>query len=99
MTIPSPSVLHFRLGYTAIKDVYPDIDEYFDDPPRAYKKAVHAFYAAGCRYLQFDDTVWAYLCDRKQRTGARGARRRRWPAAGALRAHRSTRRSRPGRGT
>jgi 5-methyltetrahydropteroyltriglutamate--homocysteine methyltransferase len=71
MTIPSPSVLHFRTGRNAIKAVYPDIDEFFDDAARTYRQAVRAFYDAGCRYLQFDDTVWAYLCDPKQREEAR----------------------------
>jgi 5-methyltetrahydropteroyltriglutamate--homocysteine methyltransferase len=66
MTIPSPSVLHFRTGYEAIKPVYPDIDEFFADAAAAYKQAIRAFYDAGCRYLQLDDTVWAYLCDPKQ---------------------------------
>jgi 5-methyltetrahydropteroyltriglutamate--homocysteine methyltransferase len=67
MTIPSPSVLHFRGGRDAIgKDVYPDLEEYFDDLGRTWGKAVKAFYAAGCRYLQFDDTVWAYLCSKEQ---------------------------------
>lgn len=71
MTIPSPSVLHFRQGYTAIKPVYPDIDGFFDDLARAYQKAIRAFYDAGCRYLQLDDVVWAYLCSEEQRAGAR----------------------------
>ncbi len=71
MTIPSPSVLHFRTGYDRIKPVYPDIDEFFDDAAKAYRGAVKAFYDAGCRYLQFDDTVWAYLCDPKQREEAK----------------------------
>ena len=63
MTIPSPTVLHFRGGRKAIsKDVYPDMAGFFDDTGKAYAKAVKAFYDAGCRYLQFDDTVWAYLC-------------------------------------
>ena len=66
MTIPSPSVLHFRSGFNAIKSVYPDIDEFFDDAATAWGKAIRAFYDAGCRYLQFDDTVWAYLCDDSQ---------------------------------
>ena len=66
MTIPSPSVLHFRSGYNAIKAVYPDIDRFFDDLGTTYQKAVRAFYDAGCRYLQFDDTVWAYLCSAEQ---------------------------------
>lgn len=71
MTIPSPSVLHFRQGSTAIKKVYPDIEEFFDDLAAAYKKALRAFYDAGCRYLQLDDTVWAYLCADDQLAQAR----------------------------
>ena len=63
MTIPSPSVLHFRLEPGAVsKDFYPHRDAIFDDLAAAYQKAVRAFYDAGCRYLQFDDTAWAYLC-------------------------------------
>jgi methionine synthase II (cobalamin-independent) len=63
MTIPSPSVLHFRLEPGAVsKDVYPHRDAIFDDLSAAYREAVLAFYDAGCRYLQFDDTAWAYLC-------------------------------------
>ena len=72
MTIPAPSVLHFRGGRASIsKQVYPGLDEFFADTAAAYRKAVHAFYAAGCRYLQFDDTVWAYLCSAKERQAAR----------------------------
>jgi 5-methyltetrahydropteroyltriglutamate--homocysteine methyltransferase len=63
MTIPSPSVLHFRLEPGAVsKDFYPSRDAIFDDLGAAYQKAVRTFYDAGCRYLQFDDTAWAYLC-------------------------------------
>jgi 5-methyltetrahydropteroyltriglutamate--homocysteine methyltransferase len=71
MTIPSPSVLHFRAGYEAIKAVYSDIDEFFEDAAKTYQKAIRAFYDAGCRYLQLDDTVWAYLCDERQLAEAR----------------------------
>ena len=62
MTIPSPSVLHFRQDDAARREVYPDLDDFFDDLGAAYAGAVRAFYDAGCRYLQLDDTVWAYLC-------------------------------------
>ena len=63
MTIPSPSVMHFRLEPNAVStDVYPSRDAIFDDLAAAYQKAVRALYDAGCRYLQFDDTAWAYLC-------------------------------------
>ncbi len=72
MTIPSPSVLHFRSGRTGIsRKIYPDIEEFFDDLAEAYRKAVRAFADAGCRYLQLDDTVWAYLCSAEQREEAR----------------------------
>jgi 5-methyltetrahydropteroyltriglutamate--homocysteine methyltransferase len=72
MTIPSPSVLHFRGGRNAIaKDAYPALEPYFDDLGKAWGKAIKAFHAAGCRYLQFDDTVWAYLCSKEQMAEAR----------------------------
>ncbi len=68
MTIPSPSVLHFRGGAAAIdRNVYPDLKDYFDDLATTWRDAIRAFYDAGCRYLQLDDTVWAYLCSDEQR--------------------------------
>jgi 5-methyltetrahydropteroyltriglutamate--homocysteine methyltransferase len=67
MTIPSPSVMHFRGGRNVIsRQAYPDMGAYFDDLAKLYAKAIMAFYEAGCRYLQLDDTVWAYLCSREQ---------------------------------
>jgi 5-methyltetrahydropteroyltriglutamate--homocysteine methyltransferase len=72
MTIPAPPVLHFRLAKDGIsKNVYPDLDGFFHDLGETYKKAVKAFYEAGCRYLQFDDTVWAYLCSQEELRKAR----------------------------
>ena len=72
MTIPAPPVLHFRLAKDGIsKKVYPDLDRFFHDLGETYKKAVKAFYDAGCRYLQFDDTVWAYLCSQEELQKAR----------------------------
>ena len=68
MTIPAPSVLHFRGGRDAIsRKVYPDLEAFFSDTAEAYRAAIAAFHAAGCRYLQFDDTAWAYLCSQKDR--------------------------------
>lgn len=68
MTIPSPSVLHFRGGRGVVsEEAYPNIDDFFADLAKVYKEAIEAFYAAGCRYLQLDDTVWAYLCSDAQR--------------------------------
>jgi 5-methyltetrahydropteroyltriglutamate--homocysteine methyltransferase len=72
MCIPSPPVLHFRLPKDGIpRNVYPDMDGFFDDLGQTYKKAVKAFYDAGCRYLQFDDTIWAYLCSPGEMAAAR----------------------------
>lgn len=68
MTIPSPSVLHFRGGAAAIdRTVYPNLNDYFADLAVTWRDAIRAFYDAGCRYLQLDDTVWAYLCSDAQR--------------------------------
>lgn len=68
MTIPSPSVLHFRGGRKVIDaTAYPELDAYFDDLATTWRDAIRAFYDAGCRYLQLDDTVWAYLCSDEQR--------------------------------
>ena len=68
MTIPSPSVLHFRGGRHAIDPaIYPDMEEFYADLGSAYNKAVKAFADAGCRYLQLDEVNLAYLCDADQR--------------------------------
>ncbi len=68
MTIPSPSVLHFRGGRQAIsQEAYPRLDDFFVDLAKTYRKAVKALYDAGCRYLQFDDTAWGYLCSEEER--------------------------------
>jgi 5-methyltetrahydropteroyltriglutamate--homocysteine methyltransferase len=74
-TIPSPSVVHFRGGRGAIdRKAYPDLDRFFADLGEAYRQAVAAFGAAGCRYLQLDEVYIAYLCDPAQIEGlkARG---------------------------
>ncbi len=73
MTIPAPSTLHFRQGRQSIsKQVYPELDAYFDDVAKAYQKAIRAFYDAGCRYLQMDDTAWSMFCDPGEREKSRG---------------------------
>jgi len=65
MTIPSPNVLHFRLASVNTK-LYPDREALFSALAEVYRQAVRAFYEAGCRYLQFDDTAWAYLCSQEE---------------------------------
>ena len=73
MTIPSPSVLHFRAASVNAK-LYPDRDALFASLADVYRQAVKAFDEAGCRYLQFDDPAWAYLCsaDEVQKARQRG---------------------------
>ncbi len=61
-SIPSPTVLDFRVEPQNIVGGYGGRDEYVDDLVEAYRAAVRAYYDAGIRYLQFDDTAWAYLC-------------------------------------
>jgi 5-methyltetrahydropteroyltriglutamate--homocysteine methyltransferase len=68
MTIPSPSVLHFRGGRKAVSaKVYPDMNDFYRELGEVYNQAVHAFASAGCRYLQLDEVNLAYLCDAEQR--------------------------------
>jgi 5-methyltetrahydropteroyltriglutamate--homocysteine methyltransferase len=68
LTIPSPSMVHFRGQRAAIdEDVYPDLDEFWSDLTTAYSEEVRALGELGCTYLQFDDTSLAYLNDPKQR--------------------------------
>ena len=63
LTIPSPVMLHFYVGRAGTSpQAYPQLDGLLHDLAKAYRKAVRALYDAGCRYLQFDDTVWADLC-------------------------------------
>jgi len=72
LSIPSPSVLHFRGGRGGVsQEAYPDMAEFFTDLARAYREEIHALGAAGCTYLQIDDTNLAYLCDPKMREGAK----------------------------
>ncbi len=68
LTIPSPTVLHFRSGRDAIShQIYPSLGLFFEDLAKTYRRAVKAFYDQGCRYLQFDDPVWAQLCSEAER--------------------------------
>ena len=72
VTIPSPTMLHFRGGRGAIsRQAYPDLDEFWADVADAYRAELKSLGDAGCRYVQLDDTNLAYLCDPKMREGAR----------------------------
>ncbi|HZD37482.1 MAG TPA: 5-methyltetrahydropteroyltriglutamate--homocysteine S-methyltransferase [Actinomycetes bacterium] len=68
LTIPSPSMVHYRGGPAAIDpQVYADVDEFWSDLSAAYAEEVRRLGALGCSYLQFDDTSLAYLNDPRQR--------------------------------
>jgi len=72
MTIPAPSTFHFRQGRAMVgKEAYPDLEVFFADIGKTWRKAIRAFYDAGCRYLQLDDTAWAMMCDPKEREQSR----------------------------
>ncbi len=71
VSIPSPTMVHFRGGRKSIDiNSYPDMDEFFHDLANAYKQEIDHLYKAGLRYLQLDDTNLAYLCDPKMRAAA-----------------------------
>ena len=71
VSIPSPTMVHFRGGRAAIDlDAYPDLEEFFADLAACYRAELDALYSAGCRYVQLDDTNLAYLCDPVMRAGA-----------------------------
>jgi 5-methyltetrahydropteroyltriglutamate--homocysteine methyltransferase len=68
LTIPSPSMVHYRGGAAAIDPAaYPDVERFWEDLTRAYADEVRAVAELGCTYLQFDDTSLAYLNDPSQR--------------------------------
>jgi 5-methyltetrahydropteroyltriglutamate--homocysteine methyltransferase len=68
LTIPSPSMVHYRGGRAAIDaDVYPEMDAFWADLTGAYAEQVRRLGELGCTYLQLDDTSLAYLNDPRQR--------------------------------
>src|SRR5215217_7814004 len=72
LTIPSPSMVHYRGGKAAIDEsIYPDLDAFWADLTAAYADEVRRLGELGCTYLQFDDTSLAYLNDPRQREHVR----------------------------
>lgn len=72
VAIPSPTMLHFRSGRDGIsREHYPDLEPFYADVVAAFAQELHSLAAAGCRYVQLDDTNLAYLCDAKMREAAR----------------------------
>ncbi len=73
ITLPSPTML-LRGGRAAVDPAaYPDLEAFVDDLARVYREEIADLAAAGCRYLQLDDTNLAYLCDHHQRDALRSA--------------------------
>jgi len=72
VTIPSPTMLHFRGGRAGIsREHYPDLEPFYQDVADAYGDELRSLAAAGATYVQMDDTNLAYLCDDKMREAAR----------------------------
>src|SRR5437762_3487078 len=68
LTIPSPSMLHYRGGRAAIEEAaYPEMDAFWHDLAEVYAQEIAGLAALGCTYLQLDDTSLAYLNDPAQR--------------------------------
>jgi 5-methyltetrahydropteroyltriglutamate--homocysteine methyltransferase len=68
LTIPAPSIINYRGGRAAIDpDVYPDLDQFWDDVGNVFAAEVEGLGKIGCTYLQIDDTSLAYINDPKQR--------------------------------
>ncbi len=72
VSIPSPTMLHFRGGRAGIsREAYPDLEPFYQDVANAYGAELRSLAAAGATYVQMDDTNIAYLCDDKMREAAR----------------------------
>jgi 5-methyltetrahydropteroyltriglutamate--homocysteine methyltransferase len=70
--IPSPTIVHFRGGRAAIdRTAYPGIEAFYADLARVYREEIADLYAAGCRYLQIDETNLPFLCDATLRDNVR----------------------------
>ena len=71
VTIPSPTMLHFRGGRAGISSQhYPDLEQFYQDVADAYGAELRSLAAAGCTCVQLDDTNLAYLCDESMRAAA-----------------------------
>ncbi len=68
LTVPSPSMVHYRGGNSSIdKSAYTDMEEFWTDLTSAYSEQAKRVHALGGRYLQLDDTSLAYINDPAQR--------------------------------
>jgi 5-methyltetrahydropteroyltriglutamate--homocysteine methyltransferase len=64
VTIPAPTQVHHFAGPEGIsKAVYPDVEQFWEDIVAAYRSELAALGAAGCRYVQIDETSMPKLAD------------------------------------
>ncbi|HEY2134587.1 MAG TPA: 5-methyltetrahydropteroyltriglutamate--homocysteine S-methyltransferase [Xanthobacteraceae bacterium] len=64
ITIPGPCAVHFRGGDNAVTaHAYRDVDEFWDDTVAAFRAELQALAAAGCTYVQIDETAFAKFGD------------------------------------
>jgi 5-methyltetrahydropteroyltriglutamate--homocysteine methyltransferase len=76
ITIPGPCALHFRGGDAAVTaSAYQDVDQFWSDTVDAFTRELRALAAAGCRYVQIDETAFAKFGDPHVQSAARRARR------------------------
>ncbi|WP_395322463.1 vitamin B12 independent methionine synthase [Levilactobacillus parabrevis] len=67
-TIPSPTMLFRDNRSDNWHQFYETWDAYLDDLAKAYHETILHFYDLGCRYLQLDDTTWAFLISKLNET-------------------------------
>ena len=64
ITIPGPCALHFRGGDAAVTaHAYRDVDQFWDDVVAAFQSELRSLAAAGCSYVQIDETAFAKFGD------------------------------------
>ena len=71
MTLPGPPMLHFMREKDFVPDVYPDIDTFWSDVVAAFRKEIQQLAHSGCRLVQIDECMLAWLCDPRHREFAR----------------------------
>jgi len=68
VTLPGPAYIHYRAGRLNISDqVYPGIDAFWDDMVAAYHRELASLAAAGCTFVQLDETSLVKLGDDRAR--------------------------------
>ena len=71
VTLPGPPIIHFMRDKDFVPDVYSSLDAFWDDLIKAYRREISELAKAGCRHLQIDECMLAWLCDPRHREFAR----------------------------